>query len=44
MESVAEKTVSETLSKLAAHSATLQALVDLGVDISRWERAGLASR
>ena len=44
MESIATKTVSETLSKIAAHSQTLQSLVDLGVDISKWERAGLSSR
>ena len=44
MESVAARTVSETLSKFAAHSRTLQSLVDLGVDISKWERAGLSSR
>ena len=44
MESIATKTVSQTLSKIAAHSPTLQSLVDLGVDISKWERAGLSSR
>ena len=44
MESVAAKTVSGTLSKIAAHSRTLQSLVDLGVDVSKWERAGLSSR
>ena len=44
MESIATKTVSGTLSKIAAHSTTLQSLVDLGVDISKWERAGLSAR
>lgn len=39
-QNVTSKSISESLSKLAGFSETFQKLLDLGVDLSHWERKG----